>query len=193
MDNTAVLQAFKEHCSPAQFLFCNKWYQDQQIVHYLSKWLPDLHATQLNRALARDRILKLCFENMTYNEHGLYKHRVQIKKKRYVFYFVSKDKAPEFHSAAQKWLQEAEGNQIRETSNRQKQRQMLSPAVENANNTAAKHARTHGTPPAFKSGMNSATQLDQPLPFGFSVDTVEPMQSPKGIPPIKQFYMPNDD
>ena len=87
---------------------------------------------------------------------------------------------------------------------------MLSPAAENANNTAAKHTRTHGTPPAFKSGMNSATQLDQPLPFGFSVmnsamqldqplpfgfsvDTVEPMQSPKGIPQIKQLYMPNDD
>ena len=70
---------------------------------------------------------------------------------------------------------------------------MLSPAVENANNTAAKHARMHGTPPAFNSGMNSATQLDQPLPFGFSVDTVEPMQSPEGIPPIKQLYMPNDD
>ena len=70
---------------------------------------------------------------------------------------------------------------------------MLSPAAENANNTAAKHARTHGTQPAFKSGMNSATQLDQPLPFGFSVDTVEPIQSPKGIPPIKQLYMPNDD
>ena len=117
MDDTAVLQAFKEHCSPAQFLFCNKWYQDQQIVHYLSKWLPDLHATQLNRALAMDRILKLCFENTTYNEHGFYKHRVQIKKKQYVFYFVSKDKAPEFHSPAQKWLQEAEGNQIRKTSN----------------------------------------------------------------------------
>ena len=117
---------------PRSSYFCKKWYQDQQIVHYLSKWLPDLHATQLNHALARDRILKLCFENTTYNEHGFYKHRVQIKKKRYVFYFVSKDKAPEFHSAAQKWLQEAEGNQIRKTSNRQKQQRMLSPAVENA-------------------------------------------------------------
>ena len=193
MDDTAVLQAFKEHCSPAQFLFCNKWYQDQQIVHYLSKWLPDLHATQLNHALARNRILKLCFENTMYNEHGFYKHRVQIKKKRYVFYFIRKDKAPKFYSAAQKWLQEAEGNQIRKTSNRQKQRQMLSPVAENANNTAAKHARTHGAPPAFKTGMNSATQLDQPLPFGFSGDTVEPMQSPEGVPPIKQLDMPNDN
>ena len=171
-DGKEVATAFRTRCSPVNFGFCNIGIRDVEILGFLNTWFPGLLVVNMNRAFALDRILETCFEDVTKpNKHGFYLHKLTIKKKRYTFYYVSKDKKepPVMLDDHQEWLEAAEMNVIRRSGRAQPTKRKNE--IHEEDSTKGKYAKTSTTPPTMRN--NGLQPHPPPLTIGFSAASMQ--------------------